>query len=356
MPHAVTITNTGTGDLALPNDAFAITGPGATRFSLTNVGTLPRKLAPGQSATFNVLFTASAKGIVGATLTIKSNDAANPTRTLSLRGLGTTGEGGSDEPSLQRIFDLYELPIQTGDPDAETTDYPAQKNVANSDEVLLQTLRMGRQRPGDGRASGEHGDGQRQQLYEHLRAVLLRDRHHDRDAAFHDPQVAGADRQPVSRVGQLQLRPDDRLRTRRHLLRLRPPATSGARTAKNTWEPNADEQRKVRFFPLKDKSGNVVPNAYVFAFEEYELATDQNDIVGIIRNVRPAAASPELTVENKDGVPFPDRLVFNRIPRRRPPSSATASTTRPPPSCGTPASVPLTLTSASIKQRRLHHS
>ena len=35
--------------------------------------------------------------------------------------------------------------------------------------------------------------------------------------------------------------------------------------------------------------------------------------MGVIRNVRPAAASPTLAVENKDGVPFPDRLVFSRI-------------------------------------------
>src|SRR5205807_5753169 len=62
----------------------------------------------------------------------------------------------------------------------------------------------------------------------------------------------------------------------------------------NTWEPTAANRRKIRFYPLKNADGTVVPNAYVFAFEEYTLSYDQNDVVGIIRNVKAAPAGPEI--------------------------------------------------------------
>jgi hypothetical protein len=90
----------------------------------------------------DIFFTANVKGVVSGTLTIKTNDLAQPTRTISLRGLGTVGEGGANEPSLQRILDLYQLPINVADPDPETTDYPSQTSVAGSEEVAIQLLRM----------------------------------------------------------------------------------------------------------------------------------------------------------------------------------------------------------------------
>ena len=72
-------------------------------------------------------------------------------------------------------------------------------------------------------------------------------------------------------------------------------------------------RRKIRFYPLKNSDGTTVPNAYVFAFEEYTLSYDQNDIVGIIRNVKAAPSGPELGLDNADTLPFYNRLVFNRI-------------------------------------------
>src|SRR5690606_32252724 len=48
-------------------------------------------------------------------------------------------------------------------------------------------------------------------------------------------------------------------------------------------------------------------------FEEYHLATDQNDIVGVIYNVQAAGSPANAAITNKDGVPFHDRLIFSRI-------------------------------------------
>ena len=56
-----------------------------------------------------------------------------------------------------------------------------------------------------------------------------------------------------------------------------------------------------------------MPDAYVFGFEEFDASHDQNDIVGIIHNVKPVAPGPEIGIENTDGAPFSDRLIMNRI-------------------------------------------
>src|SRR5207249_401972 len=53
-----------------------------------------------------------------------------------------------------------------------------------------------------------------------------------------------------------------------------------------TFDPNSP--RKVRFYPLKTATGEVVPNAYVMAFEEFNAGYDNQDFVAIIRNVTPA--------------------------------------------------------------------
>ena len=38
----------------------------------------------------------------------------------------------------------------------------------------------------------------------------------------------------------------------------------------NTWDTNVP--RKMRTYPMKNPDGSVVPNAYVIAFEDYNLA------------------------------------------------------------------------------------
>ena len=98
------------------------------------------------------------------------------------------------------------------------------------------------------------------------------------------------------------------------------PRVSYSEDALNTWDANVP--RKVRFFPLENPDGSIVPNAYVFAFEDNNIPFgsiqpyDSNDVVGIIRNVMPAADAvnaPVIGVENLDGAPASNRMVFNRI-------------------------------------------
>ena len=309
--QAVTITNTGTAPLAFPADAFTIDGPDAARFRLVGLPNDPQPLQPGERLTFNVEHIADAVAISTATLTVKTNDLSAPSQTFRLRGLGTAGEGGDLEPSLQRILDLYGLPIDVADPDPDTVDYPDDTIIPGSNEVTAQLFRAA----GGGPVTVE--------LLASMGTAI--DNEHDATS------VLGyyPDGDPAAEVELLRV---DKLYAQ--TLSPRPAAASFVPTGdfglvgtffdfgprkvygeddRNTWEPDADERRKLRVFPLKDAGGAVVPNAYVFAFEEWDVASDQNDLVGIIRGVTAAGVAPDVAVENADGVPFDDRLVMNRI-------------------------------------------
>jgi hypothetical protein len=84
--------------------------------------------------------------------------------------------------------------------------------------------------------------------------------------------------------------------------------------ALNTWD--AASPRKVRFFPLENPDGSIVPNAYVFAIEDNSASYTFTNLVGIISNVKAVPDGAVLGLENLSGAPSTTRLVFNRIQNR----------------------------------------
>ena len=132
--QTVTIRNNGDGQLNV--GGMAVTGTDASQFSIVDLPTLPLQIAPGASLNVQVAFSPTSAGPKKAALHLSSNDPSHPTFDVNLRGLGTLGLGGTSEPSLQWIFDTYDLPVRTGDPDPSTSDLPLAP--PNSDEVPLQ--------------------------------------------------------------------------------------------------------------------------------------------------------------------------------------------------------------------------
>ncbi|MEM6314265.1 MAG: choice-of-anchor D domain-containing protein, partial [Planctomycetota bacterium] len=126
--QTVTVTNTGTGPLSIDN--LELAGPDLGDFRIIDdpAGTT---LAAGESVTFQVDFRADAKRIHTARLNL---DTSANDLVLDLRGIGTTGLDGQNEPSLQRILDLYQIPVNVGDPDPDTTHYP-DDSTFRGDEV-----------------------------------------------------------------------------------------------------------------------------------------------------------------------------------------------------------------------------
>jgi hypothetical protein len=86
--------------------------------------------------------------------------------------------------------------------------------------------------------------------------------------------------------------------------------------ALSTWD--AASPRKIRFFPLENPDGSIVPNAYVFAIEDNTSSYTFTNLVGIISNVKAAPDGAVLGLDNLSAAPSTTRLVFNRIQNRNP--------------------------------------
>lgn len=321
--QTLTIRNTGTASLVLPADALAITGVDAAQFLLRAQPSLPTTLAPGASVDLSISFNPPGTApftVRTATLVIKSNDLAKPSLSIDLRGLPTAGTGGQNEPSLQRILDLWNIRTNVGDNDANTTVYPV-PNVGPNDEVVMpRLLKADASKPVSievlavmGVSSspavrfGYHGAGSPADKTELLTVSTS-------DAQSVQPFIHGLTSfDPGSgEFGFYTQWPG--------FLDAGQPRVTDTEDQFNAWESIAANRRKARFFLLRDGAGNVVPNAYVLAFEEYRPDNDLNDFVAIVRNVRPptSLATPEIGFDNLDGVPFNDRLIFNQIRDKNP--------------------------------------
>ncbi|MEX0275755.1 MAG: malectin domain-containing carbohydrate-binding protein [Flavobacteriaceae bacterium] len=105
------------GNAVLNNISFQITGADAAQFSVTG---LPSSLNSQNSDSFDVVFDPTSNGPKFALLTISGTDADD--KVIALHGLGKAGTGGGNEPSLQWILDTHlgTGVVSTGDTNAAT--------------------------------------------------------------------------------------------------------------------------------------------------------------------------------------------------------------------------------------------
>lgn len=313
----ITIGNTGRGTLVLTPSDFDIVGPDADHYQIANFPSQGVSLARGQATSLSVQFTAGNsddKQVKGATLRISSNDTVKPVFSISLRGLSTTGEGGTNEPSLQRLLDLYRLPIAVGDSDPEDVflDTPP---VGSTDEVLAQQF----VKAGSGLVAVKP-----LWVFGNSSTPAIRSGYYtsgnpeDKTWMFKIP-AAAAQAAYTFPYGTVTFDPGNSqfgfvsefpnfLNTADGTVR-----DVFSEDALNTWESTVANRRKVRVYPLKGADGTVVANAYVLAFEEWTQAYDYQDVALLVTNVKIANAAPELSLTNKQLVPFSDRLVFNKV-------------------------------------------
>ena len=327
--QAVTLRNTGGAPVSITSaqivDDAAVAGDHAGQFEPVNwpaAGTL----APGEALTFNVRLRADSTGLKAAVLRVQTSDPSSPTVDVALRGIGTRSEssgevGGNTEPSLQRILNAFQIPVNVGDANGEDTfDLPTPRPAGTAhDEVEMQRLvKAGpgavtieplaeyafNAGPGSIGRFGYYTPGTQHDKTE-LFAVSQTERTSTSPTwgATFDPGAS-----PFGLYGEFHgsIFEINKL-----------PRGVYSEDKFNTWDAN--NKRKVRFFPLKNPDGSEVPNAFVFAFEEFNAGYDSNDTIGIIRNVRSAGGGPEVGTENMDrAVLFPDRLTFSRIEQQPP--------------------------------------
>ena len=306
-PKTVTIRNDGNAPLSV--SGLAIGGTNGSQFRLQTPPSLPATVAAGATLQVQVVFDPTSAGPKVATLTVTGNDDANPSDTIELRGLGTLGLGGTNEPSLQWILDTYDIPVNAGDPDPTNNALPSTPAIIG-DEVPLQRL----VKAGTGNVTveplavfGPQGpSGEVTSLHWYPVSTGARTRLFGVANAFYqslDPSVAGSlSFDPgTSSFGMSTIWP---------AFSNREVFTEDARNTFSGAIPH-----HVRAYPLKASDGSLVANSYVVAFEENTSGFDYQDLVAIVRNVRPAPTSSggQIQVTNLDGVPFADRMAFSRI-------------------------------------------
>jgi hypothetical protein len=275
-PQWITLRNTGKRTLSLRS--ISLGGADANQFTF-NRKHMPAALARGASASMKVSFAPTAAAVRGATLDIASNDPDSPVISITLRGLGTAGQFGDAEPSLQHVMDALQIPINVGDgnPNTSLLDGPGA-----SDEVDMPLLKKAGAGPvrisllaafswefspvadfGWYRAKGPVTErplftapaGNSQTINPHVTGVT----------SF-DPGVVTFglySHWPIENHSDVF-----------------------TQDALNTWDTSADNQHKVRFYTYRKSSGKVVSNTYVAVMEE-GTNSDFQDAVLLIQNVTP---------------------------------------------------------------------
>ncbi len=289
--RTLTLGNPGSEALEL---TLSVTGANAAQFGLSSTAV---SLEAGGSAEVSVTFTPSADlGPETATLVVAGGAE---TQEVELGGLSVRGQEGTNEPSLQWILDTLGLTVQTGDPDPATSQLvvPGTESFVG-DEVAGQLF--------------TRADPTQPVTVEVVAAFGVADvapvfTFGTYAATAGTPALQELLRIPISpNVNGQRLEPivTTATGTQTGVISFEPPAETfgfysfwpttrffGERTvytedARNTFDPLAHH---VRAYPLRDRSGATVPDAFVLATDESNRLGDYNDAVVVVRNVRSVA-------------------------------------------------------------------
>ncbi len=287
-----TLTLTNTGDAAL-----TISGLSTTNAAFSVGTAAPLTLEAGSSTDLSVTFTpASSPGPLKANLTLTTDEG--PAQ-VYLGGLTVVGQEGTREPSVQWIFDTFGYPVQTGDPNpADSAIAPEVTTSLIGEEVAAQAFtRADASAPITLEVLAAFGVANVAPVYEYgiysagnataltkLLSIPITPTLNGQklEPAF-DAFVGEEDgvlsfEPPADTFGFYSYWPTTRFFSER---------TVYTEDALNTF-PDAGPHQ-VRTFPLKDRTGTPVPNAYLLVTDESIRLNDFNDAVVLVRNVQPVA-------------------------------------------------------------------
>lgn len=329
-PARFTIRNTGDAPLLLNGYTLTLTGEDRFVFDIDENTTGAVAVRPGTTHSFLVNFnapsSASAGDVFNAAVSVRTNDPAAPEVTAQLSGLVTSGIEGANEPSLQRILDLYGFDIDTGDnnPD-DVTLIPGGtlingalfRQIDFNQAVTIEPL-AGFGPPSDpSSAIGIYPSARPQDRYRLFNVTT---------SQSVDPDFEGT----------VKFDPNAQIGSETFGIWMQAPTFLDGGTPRvvysedhlNTWEVFASERRKVFTWPLVLEDGTTVEDSYIVGFEESPNAIDGNDVVLVVRNVEPLAqAGFKIQVTSAFMAPYTNRLVLSTIdPDGREPGELVRST------------------------------
>lgn len=263
--QTLTLKNAGEGPLEL--STLAVTGSGAAAFALDTPPALPLTLPAGESLVLGVRFTPNELGVSSARLEVSGAEASIA---AGLYGLGSSGEVGEDEPTLQQIMQTLGYEVDVGGDDFElgSTAEPLGKEVL---EPMFE-------RAADGPVT--------------LTIVARYASAAELPFGYFTLDEADPVQHEVASVA------DDTVQG------LYPSLESGSTTfdpggeafgvyAANRYSLDPLNRSGVthafRVYPLYNRSGQAVPNSYLLALEEGSEGAYQ-DALFVLRNVRPSEA------------------------------------------------------------------
>jgi hypothetical protein len=284
-PQTLVLRNTGNATLKISD--ISISGADASQFQ--DDATTPIAIPAGETRTVRVTMDASSIGVKTATLEIRSNARNARTAKVELRGLGFGGAGGG-EPSLQRIFDAYAIPVNVGDPNPADSALPPTTPLGEEVDLPF-FVRADSQLPVTIEPLAAFGPTNANPVvsFGWYRASTLGNT--ELFSITNNPASNGQRlNPPVGVSATLVFDPGPE----RFGLFSSWPAfqdNGAARVVysqdeRNVWEPVVANRHKVRVYQLKEPGGAVVPNTYVVAMEEFTSSYDYQDVVVIVRNVK----------------------------------------------------------------------
>jgi hypothetical protein len=327
--ETLTLTDTGNAALTLGSSAFSLAvDPSSSTndtslFTLLNASAAPATLAPGASFGLEIDYNATALVTNKAFLDIATNDSVNPTQQVSLHGIGTKGLGGSNQPSLATILQAYNIPIYVGegyDDDNAATDsiYPNPPD-ASSQEVVMQRFVKAGTGPvtidvlasftASGFAKsytlGTYTPGEPTTLNE-----LFYTPSNENQTTYVQPQ-GSTSFDPGSNTFGFYFISNVQVQGR----------VGYSEDSLNTWDTT--NPRKMRFFPMEEPDGTIVPNEYIMTSTEWNAPSgyDFTNIVAIVSNITAAPSAPTapvLGLQNLNAEPGSTTMVFNRIQGQNP--------------------------------------
>jgi VCBS repeat-containing protein len=279
-------------------------GTGSSTFSLPTPPTVPFTIPGNGSVTVDVAFSVTTKGVFSRSLTVTT---ASQSETVQLRGLGASGSGGNNEPSLQWIMDTFALGINVGDDDPSTTTI----NSVNGgtapllgDEVSAQVFkRANTSQPVTLEVLATYANNKSPAVSRN--GWYTEDQPDDKNEIF--TVLSGSNQTLLPATsGSLSFTPNA---TDFGIYSIYPDFLGQgdrfvySQDEYNDWD-TPSKRHKIRVYPVPGQA-----NAYVYAVEEFTAGFDYNDVVVLIRNVIPVSSGggdPEAQIafENRDWVNF----------------------------------------------------
>lgn len=287
--QTVAITNNGVDDLEITNLDFS--GTNAAEFSLQSPPTLPLTIGSGQTEILSVAFDPAQTGNREASLEISSNDLNNAVFSLPLYGLSSAQFEGSNEPPMADIVATlgYGIDVGWSGLTSSLTNFPLGEEVL---EPLFQKAGPGpvvmtpvaRYSPPFLLPFGYYVDNDNTSAPTLMQAGVLA----SGQGGTSNPDPEHQTLFPELNSGTGSFDPGA---ATFGFFTTSPSHTAYTEDALNALLEPTKAEHAVRVYPMKDRSGNLIPNSYLLGFEEASNG-DYNDYVFVVSNITPASQAP----------------------------------------------------------------